>query len=61
MEDNSKASQVLYDKIQKVIDLLDSRFFSGKGKQRLPDVVFAINNKCKSSVAGTTTRSGKSS
>ena len=50
MEDNSKASLELYGKIQKAIDLLDSRFFSGKGKQRLPDVVFAINNMCKSSM-----------
>lgn len=50
MEDDLKVSQELYGKVQKVIDLLDSRFFSGNGKQKLPDVVFAINNKCQSSV-----------
>lgn len=40
----------LYAKVQTVIDELDKAFFSGKGKQKIPQVVFAINNRCKSCV-----------
>lgn len=40
----------LYAKVQTVIDELDKEFFSGKGKQKIPQVVFAINNRCKSCV-----------
>ena len=40
----------LYGKVQTVIDELDKEFFSGKGKQKIPSVVFAINNRCKSCV-----------
>lgn len=45
-----KTSTELYTKIQLVIDELDKAFFSGKGKQKIPDVVFAINNQCRSCV-----------
>lgn len=41
-----KTSTELYSKIQTVIDELDKNFFSGKGKQPIPDVVFALNNSC---------------
>ena len=41
-----KTSTELYAKIQKVIDELDATFFSGKGKQKIPELVFAINNMC---------------
>lgn len=46
----TSVSQELYGKIQKVIDSMDSTFFSGKGKEKIPDIVFAINNSCKSCV-----------
>lgn len=45
-----KTSEELYSKIQKVIDILDSTFFSGRGKYSIPELVFAINNKCKECV-----------
>ena len=45
-----KTSIELYSKIQMVIDEIDSYFFSGKGKQKLPEVVFAINERCKTCV-----------
>ena len=41
-----KTSTELYAKIQRVIDELDATFFSGKGKQKIPELVFAINNQC---------------
>ena len=45
-----KTSGELYTKIQLVIDSLDKSFFSGKKKESIPQLVFAINNKCKSCV-----------
>lgn len=45
-----KTSTELYSKIQKCIDAIDVAFFSGKGKEKIPELVFAINNKCKSCV-----------
>lgn len=45
-----KTSQELYSKIQTVIDLIDKRFFSGAKREKIPQVVFAINNKCRSCV-----------
>ena len=45
-----KTSTQIYEKIQKVIDLLDEAFFSGEGKHSLPELVFAINDKCNSCV-----------
>lgn len=45
-----KTSEELYKKIQKVIDELDNTFFSGKGKQNIPELVFAINNQVRSCV-----------
>lgn len=45
-----RTSTELYEKIQKVIDEIDSRFFSGKGKAKIPEVVFAINNKCRTCI-----------
>lgn len=45
-----KTSAELYGKIQTVIDELDKRFFSGADKEKIPEVVFAINNKCRSCV-----------
>ena len=45
-----KTSTELYAKIQKVIDALDKAFFSGKGKAKIPEVVFAINNSCRACV-----------
>lgn len=45
-----KTSTELYKKIQNVIDLLDISFFSGKGKEKIPELVFAINNQCRSCV-----------
>lgn len=41
-----KTSTELYAKIQAVIDELDSTFFSGNGKESIPELVFAINNQC---------------
>lgn len=43
-------STELYAKIQLVIDELDKRFFSGAKKEKIPQLVFAINNKCRSCV-----------
>jgi len=43
-------SMELYAKVQTVIDELDKAFFNGKGKEKIPQVVFAINNRCKSCV-----------
>ena len=48
--EETKTSLELYAKIQTVIDEIDARFFSGKGKQKIPQVVFAINTRCKSCV-----------
>ena len=45
-----KTSQELYSKIQKCIDSLDSTFFSGNGKQKIPELVFAINNQVRACV-----------
>lgn len=45
-----KTSTELYAKIQLVIDELDKRFFSGAKKEKIPQLVFAINNKCRSCV-----------
>jgi len=45
-----KTSTELYNKIQKVIDVIDITFFSGKGKEKIPQLVFAINNQCRSCV-----------
>ena len=45
-----KTSTELYAKIQTVIDELDSTFFSGNGKEKIPELVFAINNQCRSCV-----------
>ena len=42
-----KTSTELYAKIQTIIDEIDTAFFSGKGKERIPEFVFAINNQCK--------------
>lgn len=43
---DTKTSTELYGKIQTVINELDSNFFTGKGKQSIPEIVFAINNSC---------------
>lgn len=43
-------SMELYAKVQTVIDELDKAFFSGNGKEKIPQVVFAINTRCKSCV-----------
>ena len=45
-----KTSTELYNKIQAVIDELDSTFFSGNGKECIPELVFAINNQCRACV-----------
>lgn len=45
-----KTSTELYEKIQKVIDEIDKRFFSGAKKEKIPQLVFAINNKCRTCV-----------
>lgn len=45
-----KTSTELYGKLQNVIDLIESEFFTGKGKQEIPELVFAVNNQCKSCV-----------
>lgn len=45
-----KTSTELYAKIQLVIDELDKRFFSGAKKEKIPQLVFAVNNKCRSCV-----------
>lgn len=45
-----KTSQVFYGKVQTAIDELDKAFFSGKGKEKIPELVFAINNQCRSCV-----------
>jgi predicted SprT family Zn-dependent metalloprotease len=47
---NKGTSVELYSKVQTVIDELDKAFFSGKGKEKIPQVVFAINTKCKACV-----------
>lgn len=48
--EETKTSIELYTKIQVVIDEIDQRFFSGKGKQKIPELVFSINNLCRSCV-----------
>ena len=48
--DEVKTSTELYAKIQTVIDELDSTFFSGKEKERIPELVFAVNNQCRACV-----------
>lgn len=48
--EETKTSIELYTKVQTVIDEINARFFEGKGKQTIPHVVFAINNRCKSCV-----------
>lgn len=48
--EETKTSIELYTKIQTAIDEINARFFEGKGKQKIPHVVFAINNRCKSCV-----------
>lgn len=45
-----KLSTELYAKIQTVIDELDKSFFKGAKREKIPQLVFAINNKCKSCV-----------
>ena len=45
-----KTSTELYAKIQTVIDELDSTFFSGNGRECIPELVFAINNQCRACV-----------
>lgn len=46
----NKTSTVLYSKIQYVIDLIDESFFSGQGKKKLPELVFAVNTQIGDSV-----------
>lgn len=48
--EETKTSTEIYSKIQTVIDELDNRFFSGKGKEHIPSVVTAINNRCNTCV-----------
>lgn len=48
--EDARTSTELYSKIQKVIDEMDSVFFSGKGKANIPELVFAINNQVRSCV-----------
>ena len=45
-----KTSVELYKKIQYVIDEIDTRFFGGNGKEKIPEIVFAINNRCNTCV-----------
>lgn len=45
-----RASIEVYSKIQKAIDLLDTAFFSGCGKYPIPELIFALNDKCNSCV-----------
>ena len=45
-----KLSAELYGKIQTVIDEIDKRFFRGAKKEKIPQLVFAINNKCRTCV-----------
>lgn len=44
-------SMVVYAKFASAIEEIEKAFFTGKGKNKLPRFVFAINNKCKSAVA----------
>ena len=48
--EEEKTSTRLYAKIQAVIDEIDRSFFSGKEKEKIPELVFAINNQCRSCV-----------
>lgn len=48
--EEAKTSTELYSKIQAVIDEMDTAFFSGKGKAKIPELVFAINNQVRSCV-----------
>lgn len=43
-------TEELYGKLQTVINELDATFFNGKGKEHIPSVVMAINNRCSSCV-----------
>ena len=45
----------LYTKVQTVIDEIDSKFFSGNKKEKLPHVVFAINDSLKACVIASVT------
>ena len=48
--DEVRTSTELYSKIQTVIDEIDGRFFSGTDREKIPQLVFAINNKCRTCV-----------
>ena len=48
--EETKTTLEVYQKFQKAVDLIEEKFFTGKGKQSFPRYVLAINNKCKSVV-----------
>lgn len=48
--EEKKTSEILYSKIQKCINAIDIQFFSGNGKEKIPELVFAINNQVRSCV-----------
>ena len=45
-----KTSTELYYPRNDTIDEIDKRFFSGAKKEKIPQLVFAINNKCRTCV-----------
>ena len=45
--EETKTTLEVYRKFQKAADLIEEKFFTGKGKQSFPRYVFAINTKCK--------------
>ena len=48
--EETKTTLEVYQKFQKAVDLIEEKFFTGKGKQSFPRYVLAINTKCKSVV-----------
>lgn len=48
--EETKTMLEVYQKFQKAVDLIEEKFFTGKGKQAFPRYVLAINTKCKSVV-----------
>lgn len=48
--EETKTTLEVYRKFQKAVDLIEEKFFIGKGKRSFPRCVLAVNNKCKSVV-----------
>lgn len=50
MEKESGYNMEVQEKFQRVIDMIEERFFTSKGKRRFPPFALAINDRCRRSV-----------